>query len=174
MIYGQSGGGSKVTTLLGMPSAAGLIHRASAQSGGGGNPPGAEQSREFAKQVIFAELGVKDIAALQKMEWARLNEVGNAVVAKMNPPLRRGLGPSPIAGTPPARRTGVRPWTARIITMRVVLRGRARDLEERADADRLGERRRQPHVLRPDRSGVAGHADAGAMARPRPRHSWRR
>ena len=29
MIYGQSGGGSKVTTLLGMPSAQGLIHRAS-------------------------------------------------------------------------------------------------------------------------------------------------
>ena len=39
MIYGQSGGGSKVTTLLGMPSAEGLIHRASAQSGGGGNLP---------------------------------------------------------------------------------------------------------------------------------------
>ena len=39
MIYGQSGGGSKVTTLMGMPSAAGLFHRASAQSGGGGNIP---------------------------------------------------------------------------------------------------------------------------------------
>ena len=47
MIYGQSGGGSKVTTLLGMPSAKGLVHRASAQSGGGGNPPSAEQSREL-------------------------------------------------------------------------------------------------------------------------------
>jgi para-nitrobenzyl esterase len=45
MIYGQSGGGSKVTTLLGMQSAEGLIHRASAQSGGGGNPPSAEKSR---------------------------------------------------------------------------------------------------------------------------------
>ena len=33
MIYGQSGGGSKVTTLLGMPSAQGLIHRASAAVG---------------------------------------------------------------------------------------------------------------------------------------------
>lgn len=30
MIYGQSGGGSKVTTLMGMPSAAGLFHRAAA------------------------------------------------------------------------------------------------------------------------------------------------
>jgi para-nitrobenzyl esterase len=86
MIYGQSGGGSKVTTLLGMPSAAGLIHRASAQSGGGGDAPSAEQSREYAKRVI-AELGVRDIAALQKMEWARLNEIGNDVAAKMNPPM---------------------------------------------------------------------------------------
>src|SRR3954462_11355905 len=61
MIYGQSGGGSKVTTLLGMPSAQGLIHRASAQSGGGGNPPGVEQSRELSRR-IFAELGVTDMA----------------------------------------------------------------------------------------------------------------
>src|SRR5579859_1965179 len=43
MIYGQSGGGSKVTTLMGMPSAVGLIHRASAQSGGGGNIPSRDQ-----------------------------------------------------------------------------------------------------------------------------------
>ncbi len=101
MIYGQSGGGSKVTTLLGMPSAAGLIHRASVQSGGGGNPPSAEQSREFAKQVM-AELGVKDIAALQKMEWAKLNEIGNAAAAKMNPPIGAG-GPTPAPGTAPPR-----------------------------------------------------------------------
>ena len=39
MIYGQSGGGSKVTCLMGMPSAAGLFHRAVVQSGGGGNIP---------------------------------------------------------------------------------------------------------------------------------------
>jgi para-nitrobenzyl esterase len=86
MIYGQSGGGSKVTTLMGMPSAEGLFHRASAQSGGGGDAPSAEQSREYARRVC-AELGVKDIAALQKMGWSRLNEIGNAVAAKMNPPM---------------------------------------------------------------------------------------
>ena len=48
MIYGQSGGGSKVTTLMGMPPAKGLFHRAAAQSGGGGNiptPRAAEGSR---------------------------------------------------------------------------------------------------------------------------------
>jgi para-nitrobenzyl esterase len=115
MIYGQSGGGSKVTTLLGMPSAQGLVHRASAQSGGGGNPPGGDQSRELARRVI-ADLGVKDMAALQKMEWARLNEIGNAVIAKMNPPIGAG-GPVPAPGTVP--RVGWGPTVdGRIVTMR--------------------------------------------------------
>jgi para-nitrobenzyl esterase len=120
MIYGQSGGGSKVTTLLGMPSAEGLIHRASAQSGGGGNPPGGEQSREFAKRVI-AELGVKDIASLQKMEWAKLNEIGNGVMAKMNPPMGAG-GPVPGPGAVP--RVGWGPTVdGRIITLRSFFEG---------------------------------------------------
>jgi para-nitrobenzyl esterase len=111
MIYGQSGGGSKVTTLLGMPSAEGLIHRASAQSGGGGNLPTAEQSSEFARRVI-AELGVTDIAALQKMEWARLNEAGMAVAARMNPP-------PGTAGPFAVRRIGSGPSVdGRVITMR--------------------------------------------------------
>jgi para-nitrobenzyl esterase len=121
MIYGQSGGGSKVTTLLGMPSAKGLIHTASAQSGGGGNPPSLEQSRELSRQ-IFAALGVKDIAALQKMEWARLNEVGNAVVAKMNPPLPAGAGPTPDGGAPP--RVGFGPTVdGTAVTMRAFFEG---------------------------------------------------
>ena len=118
MIYGQSGGGSKVTTLMGMPSAAGLFHRASVQSGGGGNPPSGEQSREFAKQVM-AELGLgaKDIEALQKMEWAKLNAAANAAAAKINPtaPPTLGLG-APAAATP---RVGSGPTVdGRIITMR--------------------------------------------------------
>ena len=71
MIYGQSGGGSKVATLMGMPSAQGLFHRAAVQSGGGGNIPSGEQPKEFARQVV-KELGIapNDIAALQKMEWS--------------------------------------------------------------------------------------------------------
>ena len=70
MIYGQSGGGSKVTTLMGMPSAVGLIHRAAAQSGGGGNIPSRDQQKELARQTM-KELGLasNDIGSLQKMEW---------------------------------------------------------------------------------------------------------
>lgn len=104
MIYGQSGGGSKVTTLMGMPSAAGLFHRASAQSGGGGNIPTGEQSKEYAKRVL-AKLGVgaRDIAALQKMDWNILNEASNAVAGEMNPPRLPGAprGPEPRIGGGP-------------------------------------------------------------------------
>jgi para-nitrobenzyl esterase len=121
MIYGQSGGGSKVTTLLGMPSAQGLVHRASAQSGGGGNPPGAEQSRELARRFV-KELGVTDMAALQKMDWARLNQVGNAVVTAMNPPLAPGAGP--ISGPGSTPRVGWGPTVdGRLVTMRAFFEG---------------------------------------------------
>ena len=102
MIYGQSGGGSKVTTLLGMPSAQGLIHRASIQSGGGGNPPTAEQSRELALQTM-KELGLapNDIESLQKMDWAKLMAAGNAAAAKINGPSRGPGGLGFPAGGPP-------------------------------------------------------------------------
>ena len=157
MIYGQSGGGSKVTTLLGMPSAQGLVHRASAQSGGGGNPPSAEQSRELTKRLV-AELGVKDMAALQKMDWARLNVAGNAVVAAMNPPPGPAAGPIPPPGSAP--RVGWGPTVdGRIVTMRSFFEGAPAISQRRADADRLGERRGQPHVVPPDRGGMGRDAD---------------
>ena len=94
MIYGQSGGGSKVTTLMGMPSAAGLLHRASAQSGGGGNIPSKEQQREVARRMM-KDLGLQpnDISSLQKMDWSHLVAAGNAAIAKINPPVRGIAGP---------------------------------------------------------------------------------
>ena len=153
MIYGQSGGGSKVTTLMGMPSAAGLIHRASAQSGGGGNIPTREQQKEVARQVM-KDLGLapNDIASLQKMEWAKLIAAGNAAAAKINPPGRPMMGP----GAPGTTARGLVAVRRRQGDQHaVVLRRCAGYFEERADADRLGERRGQPHVFAPDRRGVA-------------------
>jgi para-nitrobenzyl esterase len=118
MIYGQSGGGSKVTTLLGMPSAAGLIHRASPQSGGGGLPTTAEASRELTR-VFMKELGLgpKDLGALQKMEWARLNAAYNASANKINPPIKGNLGLG--SGWGPNPRVGSGPTVdGRVVTMR--------------------------------------------------------
>ena len=118
MIYGQSGGGSKVTCLMGMPSAAGLFHRASVQSGGGGNPPSGEQSRALTKQLL-ADLGLgpRDIGALQKMEWAKLNAALTAAAAKINPSAPRTLGMGSPAGSTP--RVGMGPTLdGRVITVR--------------------------------------------------------
>jgi para-nitrobenzyl esterase len=115
MIYGQSGGGSKVTTLLGMPSAAGLIHRASVQSGGGGNIPTGEQQKEYAREIV-KELGIgaHDIEALQKMEWGKLIKAGAAVSARMYP---RGSGMASLFSGQP--RAGWGPSVdGRVITMR--------------------------------------------------------
>ena len=117
MIYGQSGGGSKVTTLLGMPSAAGLIHRAAVQSGGGGNNPSAEQTREYTRELI-KELGVgSDMSALQKMEWAKLNDAAGRVAARINGPIRGLTGP----GSSPSAKPRVGPGPTvdgRIINLR--------------------------------------------------------
>jgi para-nitrobenzyl esterase len=118
MIYGQSGGGSKVTCLMGMPSAAGLIHRASVQSGGGGNPPGAEQSRELSRQIM-KDLGLasKDLASLQRMEWTQLNAAANAAAAKINGPMLRSLGMGSPGGATP--RVGMGPtMDGRVVTVR--------------------------------------------------------
>jgi para-nitrobenzyl esterase len=118
LIYGQSGGGSKVTCLMGMPSAAGLFHRAVVQSGGGGNSPTSEQSKELAKQLMV-ELGLQpnDIEGLHKTEWSKLFAAGNAVIAKINPPLSGLTGP----GSTPSRtpRVGWGPTLdGRIVTVR--------------------------------------------------------
>jgi len=116
MIYGQSGGGSKVTTLMGMPSAAGLFHRAAAQSGGGGNIPSREQQTELAR-LVMKDLGLasNDIEALQKMEWSKLAAAGNAAAAKINPPGPPMMGP----GSPGKPRVGWSPCVdGNIINMR--------------------------------------------------------
>jgi para-nitrobenzyl esterase len=118
MIYGQSGGGSKVTCLMGMPSAAGLFHRASVQSGGGGNVPSKEQSRELARQLM-KELGLRanDLTSLQKMDWATLNTAGNAAIAKLSPQGQGLPGPGgPPSATP---RVGWSPTVdGKIVTLR--------------------------------------------------------
>jgi para-nitrobenzyl esterase len=118
MIYGQSGGGSKVTCLMGMPSAAGLFQRASVQSGGGGNIPSKEQSKELARQMMKElGLGPKDLSSLQKIEWATLNVAGNAAIAKLSPAGPGLAGPGgPPSATP---RVGWSPTVdGKIVTVR--------------------------------------------------------
>src|SRR4029077_12951541 len=67
-IFGESGGGAKVSMLLALPQAAGLFHKAVIQSGPGirGIDPGT--ATEFAAQVLHRfDIGKHDVAALQRV-----------------------------------------------------------------------------------------------------------
>lgn len=57
MVFGESGGGGKVATLMAMPAAQGLFHRAAMQSGFGVTVGEAEMNAEFARKFI-GELGL--------------------------------------------------------------------------------------------------------------------
>ena len=89
MIYGQSGGGGKVATLMGMPSAAGLFHRASIQSGGG-FAGSAEEAKALTRQMV-KDLGIapNDIAALQKLDWTSLMAAADVAYGKL--PVRNDM-----------------------------------------------------------------------------------
>jgi para-nitrobenzyl esterase len=75
-IFGQSGGGQKVTALLAMPSARGLIHRAVAQSGAMPRAGSRMDPIELAGFVLD-QLGVAagDVSALREVELERIIDV---------------------------------------------------------------------------------------------------
>jgi para-nitrobenzyl esterase len=78
LIFGQSGGGAKVSTLLAMPSAKGLFHRAIIQSGAGLRG-GAREAANKTAETILKELGLKPGQGreLQNVGLDRLMEAGN-------------------------------------------------------------------------------------------------
>ena len=83
-IFGQSGGGAKVSTLLAMPSAKGLIHKAIVQSGSGLRMVRPETSARLAAAVV-AELGLNQhhLDQLHKVPVANLIAAGQAAMRKM-------------------------------------------------------------------------------------------
>src|SRR5262249_2022699 len=95
-IFGQSGGGAKVGTLMAMPAAKGLFHRAIVQSGSMLRAGLPEDSGKLAAAVL-AELSLSksQIDELQKVPVERLTAAAGAA--------RRKLAPPP--GSPPEPRT---------------------------------------------------------------------
>ena len=74
-VFGQSGGGSKVSTLFGMPSAKGLFHRAIAMSGTQVRSITREQATKTATRVLASlNLGTAGPAGGQ-LDKARLDEL---------------------------------------------------------------------------------------------------
>ena len=74
-IFGQSGGGGKVSTLMAMPSAKGLFHRAVAMSGSTLRGATRESATRAAEQFL-ARLSITpaQLDRLQQMPWQRVNE----------------------------------------------------------------------------------------------------
>ena len=66
MLFGQSGGGAKIATLMAMPSAKGLFHRAATMSGQQVTVGGPFNATKRAK-AFMDKLGVKDLAGLRAL-----------------------------------------------------------------------------------------------------------
>jgi len=73
LIFGESGGGGKVSTLMGMPKANGLYQRAICQSGTANQLPSAEQAAEYSHKFM-KELGLSknQLLQLQKLPYEQL------------------------------------------------------------------------------------------------------
>ena len=78
MIFGQSGGGMKVSSLLQMPAADGLFHKGMIMSGVAGDllPYSTEDSRPIV-QALLAELGLTE-AEVEKLETVPYYELAQA------------------------------------------------------------------------------------------------
>jgi para-nitrobenzyl esterase len=85
MIFGQSGGGRKVATLLAMPRAKGLFHRAIIESGATLKLVEREQATRVASELL-AHVGLTKTQArqLQSLPLDRIMSAYFAVVRKMN------------------------------------------------------------------------------------------
>jgi para-nitrobenzyl esterase len=91
-IFGESGGGAKVSTLLAMPAAKGLFHKAIIQSGPGMRSVTAEDALRTAG-LLFAELGLaaNDLKGLQQVPTDALLKAYFALQPKLR---AAGIGAS--------------------------------------------------------------------------------
>ena len=100
MIHGESGGGAKISALLAMPSASGLFHRATLQSGIANRVPTRELATETAEELL-KELGIEkaDFRKLQQIPWEQIVAAQSKMEfrAMTAPGARRGFVPT--AGT---------------------------------------------------------------------------
>lgn len=85
-IFGQSGGGGKVTTLMAMPAAKGLFHKAVAMSGSFIGASTRDSSRELALAVMKElGLGASQVARLHTVSTDALLNAGIAAAQKVAP-----------------------------------------------------------------------------------------
>lgn len=85
LIFGQSGGGGKVNTLLNAPSAKGLFHKAVIQSGGLGLSFHSNETTQRIGAAVLEELKLKpaQVDSLQNVPFPVLAAAGKKAVAKV-------------------------------------------------------------------------------------------
>lgn len=90
-IVGESGGGGKVGTIMCMPAAQGLFHKAIIQSGTLLNTMTKETSQQLGLAVL-EQLGLtpEEVAKLDTIAYADLVKAGNEAIAKISGPRRPG------------------------------------------------------------------------------------
>jgi para-nitrobenzyl esterase len=83
MIFGQSGGGAKTSTMLSVPAAKGLFHRAAVQSGSMLRFATRERGAQSAEKLL-AKLNIPKsrIADIQKVSWQELLVAQTAAMAE--------------------------------------------------------------------------------------------
>ena len=86
LVFGESGGGRKVSVLLGMPAAKGLFHRAVIESGAVLRITEADDATRSAK-ALMTQLGLRSdqISELQQVAPERLLAASNAALAELTP-----------------------------------------------------------------------------------------
>lgn len=103
-IFGQSGGGGKVTTLMQMPAADGLYHRAIVMSGvmGGKKGTGEVTSQERPSQrlarLVLKHAGIspEEVETIETIPYRALAEAANLALAEVTrePQMRLGFSPA--------------------------------------------------------------------------------
>ena len=86
LIFGQSGGGAKVSTLMAMPAAQGLFHRAIVQSGSFALSNTPDKSQRLTEAVL-RELGLQptSLERIQSLPYSDLRRASEAALGKLNP-----------------------------------------------------------------------------------------
>jgi para-nitrobenzyl esterase len=108
MVFGQSGGGWKVSTLLAMPAARGLFHRAAVQSGSWLRHVSREDSARVAEALI-GKLNVPKsrLRDLTTLPWPQLLSAQTAVGAHAFAPVLDGVHLPAHPGDPAAQDSDV-------------------------------------------------------------------
>jgi para-nitrobenzyl esterase len=86
MIFGQSGGGSKVSTLMAMPSAKGLFHKAAIESGSALRQNNPDASEKLAASVLnVLGIGASDVSKLSEVPFEKLAAIQGEALRKAFP-----------------------------------------------------------------------------------------